>query len=257
MANATINGINLYYETHGSGGTPLLLIHGALMSSTAFAPIIPQLSKNRQVIVADLQAHGRSTDIDRPLDPQLLGDDLVALAKELGHKKLDVFGFSLGAGVALQMAVRHPELIRKAIFASSGFAKEGWHPESISSVEYLTPEMLAGTPFEKEYKEIAPHPENWPQLIDKIKKQDINAAVVTPEKIKALAMPVLLIAGDSDIIRADHMVEFFKLLGGVVPGDMVGMPKSQLAILPGTSHIGVMNQPEVPVYIEKFLAAEE
>lgn len=255
MAHATINGLNMYYEIHGEGGTPLVMIHGSLMSSTAFAQIIPQLSKKHQVIVADMQAHGRTADIDRALDCKQMADDVAALAAHLGHEKVDVFGFSMGGGIALQTAIRHPKLVRKAIIASSGYIKEGWHPEAISSVEYLTPEMLAGSPFEQEYQSIAPQPENWPQLINKIKALDIDSSQASPEQVKNLAMPVLLIAGDSDIIRADHMAKFFELLGGIVPGDMAGMPKSQLAILPGTSHIGLLSRPEIPVFIENFVDA--
>lgn len=255
MASASINDLDMYYETYGKGGTPLILIHGSLMSSDDFSPLIPELSKNRHVIVADLQGHGRTGDIDRPLDCRQMADDIAALIQYLGHKQVDVFGFSMGGGIALQLALHHPQLLRKIAIASSGFDKSGWYPEVLATVQYLEPEVLAGSPFEQAYKKLAPKPEDWPVLLKKLKELDVDSSQATPEQIKALTMPLLLIIGDSDNIRPDHMVKFFELLGGSVPGSLTGMPASQLAILPGAGHLDVMNRPEVPAFLVNFLDA--
>lgn len=242
---APVNGLNLYYEIHGSG-QPLVLLHGAMSAiGTSFAKLLPVLAKTRQVIGVDLQAHGRTADIDRPLRVEIMAEDVAALLRHLNISSADLFGYSMGAGVALETAVRFPELVRKLVTASVSFNTAGMHPGLLEGIQHLQPEHLAGTPWQEEYASIAPKPENWPTLIAKIKDMDGNLPDWPAEKIRGITAPTLLIIGDSDIIRPEHAVEMFRLLGGGVPGDNVGMPNSQLAILPGTSHVTLVDRDDL------------
>jgi pimeloyl-ACP methyl ester carboxylesterase len=244
---APVNGLDMYYEIHGAGGVPLVVIHGAFGNTGMFTELVPRLAETRQVIVMDQQAHGRTADIDRPLNVAQMADDTAALIAHLGLEQVDIFGYSMGGGIAFQLAVRHPELVRKLVIASVYTSPAGVYPEVIAGIETISPEVFAGSPMETFYKEIAPNPDDWPTLIEKIKGLGGAGGVedaysVPPEAIAAIEAPVLYIIGDSDIVRPEHAVEVFRLLGGGVSGDNVGLPTSQLAILPGTSHVGVMFQ---------------
>jgi pimeloyl-ACP methyl ester carboxylesterase len=224
----------MYYEIHGTG-RPLVLLHGAYMTIDQMGPVLPGLAESRQVIAVELQAHGHTADVDRPLTYEQMADDTAALIRHLGLGNTDVFGYSMGGGAALQLAIRHPELVRKLVAASVSYAYEGMHPELIAFFPIITPEMFAGSPFEDAYRRTAPNPDDFPNLVLKLKQLDM-----TPfdwqEGVRGIAAPTLLIAGDSDAVRLEHLVEMFRLLGGGVPGDLAGPPKSQLAILPGTTH---------------------
>jgi pimeloyl-ACP methyl ester carboxylesterase len=232
---AEVNGLNMYYEIHGTG-QPLVLLHGAYMTIDAVGEVVPALAETRQVIAVELQGHGRTADMDRPLSYELMADDVAALLRHLVIEKADVFGYSMGGGVALQVAIRHPEVVRKLVAASASYTSEGMHPELLEMIPTLTPEVFAGSPIEEAYLRIAPNPEDFPTLVAKMKRLDMQPFAWPPEDIRGIVAPTLLIVGDSDAIRLEHAVEMFRLLGGGVMGDLAGLPKSQLAVLPGTTH---------------------
>jgi len=232
---APVGELSMYYEVRGHGA-PLILLHGAYMTIDTMGPLLPGLAATRQVIAVELQGHGRTADIDRPLTYEQMADDTAALVRHLEIERADVVGYSLGGGVALQMALRHPELVRKLVLASSGFASDGMPPEALAVFETITPELFAGTPIEEAYLRTAPNPGDFPKLVEKITQLDTTPFAWPEEDIRAIAAPTLIILGDSDGVRLDHAVELFKLRGGGVMGDLAGMPASQLAVLPGTSH---------------------
>ena len=232
---AEVNGLNMYHEIHGTG-QPLVMLHGAYMTIDAMGEVVPALAETRQVIAVELQGHGRTADIDRPVSYELMADDVAALLRHLVIEKADVFGYSMGGGVALQVAIRHPEVVRNLVVASASYTSDGMHPELLEMIPTLTPEVFAGSPIEEAYLRIAPNPEDFPTLVAKIKQLDMQPFAWPPEDIRGIAAPTLLIVGDSDAIRLEHAVELFRLLGGGVMGDLAGLPKSQLAVLPGTTH---------------------
>jgi pimeloyl-ACP methyl ester carboxylesterase len=232
---AEVNGLNMYYEIHGTG-QPLILLHGAYMTIDAMGEVVPALAETRQVIAVELQGHGRTADIDRPLTYEQMADDIAALLRHLVIEKADIFGYSMGGGVAFQVAIRHPEVVRRLVIASASYTSDGMHPELLEMIPTLTPEIFAGSPIEEAYLRTAPNPDDFPTLVAKMKQLDMEPFAWPPEDIRGIAAPTLLIIGDSDAIRPEHAVELFQLLGGGVMGDLAGLPKSQLAVLPGTTH---------------------
>jgi pimeloyl-ACP methyl ester carboxylesterase len=237
---APVNGLALYYEIHGSG-QPLVLLHGAFSAiGTSFGALLPGLARSRQVIALDMQAHGRTADIDRPLSLEQMADDTAAVLQHLGIAQADIFGYSMGAGIALWVALRHPEVVRKLVLASVTFNMSGMHPGLMDGFADMKPEMMFGSPWHDEYLRIAPRPDDFATLFAKKTEMDRNIQDIPAESIAAIKAPTLLIVGDSDIVRPEHAVEMFRLLGGGVAGDMAGLPNSQLAILPGTTHVTVV-----------------
>jgi pimeloyl-ACP methyl ester carboxylesterase len=246
----------MYYESHGTG-RPLVLLHGALTTiEGSFGRMLPSLAATRQVIAVEQQAHGRTADADRPLTYEGMGADTVALLRHLGIEEADVFGYSMGAAIALDIAVRHPDLVRKLVLASPGYTREGAYPEMYEGEENLKPEDLAGTPFAEDYARTAPNPDDWPGLIEKVKQLDREFQGWTAEEIRSIRAPTLVIVGDADVIRPEHAVEIFRLLGGGVPGDLAGLPASRLAVLPGTTHITLIDRTDwLLAMIGEFLDA--
>jgi pimeloyl-ACP methyl ester carboxylesterase len=239
---ASVNGLDMYYEVHGTG-RPLVLLHGALSTTSVdFGAVLPSLAKTRQVIAVEQQAHGHTADIDRPLTTKAMAADTVALLRQLGIEQADLFGYSMGAGIALQIALEHPDLVRKLAVASAAYTLDGLHPGLLEGLEQLTPEALAGTPFEQAYAREAPKPEDWPTLVAKVKVLNSQIPEWPADAIRSIAAPTLIIIGDSDIVRPEHAVEMFRLLGGGVIGDVAGLPRSQLAVLPGTTHITLVHR---------------
>lgn len=253
MANTTaqtgyapVNGLNVYYEIHGSGGHPLVLLHGGLSATgTSFGKLLPGLAQTRQVIAVEQQGHGHTADSDRPLTYEQMASDTIALLAYTGVENADFFGYSVGGGVAMEIAIRHPELVRKLVVATPISHPDGFQPGVLAGIETITPDILAGTPFQEEYARTAPHPEDWPTLIAKTKQLDREFVGWSSEAIASIKAPTLLIAGDADIVRPEHIVELFRLLGGGVPGDNVGLPDSQLAVLPGTTHITLVERADL------------
>ncbi|WP_280234902.1 alpha/beta fold hydrolase [Nocardia cyriacigeorgica] len=246
-----VNGLDMYYEVHGQSddAPPLVLLHGALSGiGTDFGDLIPQLSKDRQVIAIEQQAHGRTADIDRPLRTEHMADDTVALLKQIGVEKADIFGYSMGAGVALDIGLRHSDMVRKSVLLSVGLSPEGLHPGVLDGITQIQPEMLHGSPFHEDYLANAPRPEDFPTLVAKVKEMDANAPTFPADAVTAMTSPTLTIIGDSDIVRPEHAVEMFRLHGGGIMGDTpAGLPDSELAVIPGASHVTVVHRPELLV----------
>jgi pimeloyl-ACP methyl ester carboxylesterase len=260
---APVNGLQMYYEVHGEGGVPLVLLHGAFSNiETDFAQLLPLLARSRQVIAVEQQGHGRTADIDRALSYEQMADDTAALLRSLGVEQADVFGYSFGGAVGLQLAVRRPELVRKLIAAGgTSYSPEGLHPEMTFGSESMTAETLAQamaeTPWRQTYDRIAPNPDGWLALTEKKLAMDRDWQGWDPAMIQAIQVPVMIVIGDSDIVRPEHAVEFFRLLGGGVPGDLTGLPRARLAVLPGTTHVTlVWEHPEwLATMVDAFLAA--
>ena len=240
---ASVNGLNMYYEIHGAG-QPLVLLHGAFSAiGTSFGALLPELAKTRQVIGFELQAHGRTADIDRRLTLEAMADDVAAAIRQLGFERADIFGYSMGAAVALHVAIRHPDVVLKLVLASVTYNMGGIHTGLMDGVGEMKPEMMHGSPWHAEYMRIAPNPDNFATLFAKKTEMDRGIQDVPAETVRAIKAPTLLIIGDSDLVRPEHAVEMFRLLGGGVFGDTpAGLPNSQLAILPGTSHVTVVSQ---------------
>jgi pimeloyl-ACP methyl ester carboxylesterase len=233
---APVNGLNMYYEIHGSG-SPLVMLHGAYGWVDGNDPLLATLAESRQVIAVEFQAHGRTADIDRPLSYEAMADDTAALMRHLNIGQADIFGYSMGGGVAIQLAVRDPELVRKLVIVSAGICTEGGHPEMWAAIETITPEVFAGSPMEEAYLRLAPDKEGFPILVNRLKQLDMEHFSWPAEDIRSITAPVLYVVGDSDAVILEHAVEVFRLLGGGVMGDLAGMPVSQFAILPGTNHM--------------------
>jgi pimeloyl-ACP methyl ester carboxylesterase len=246
QAYVAVNGLNMYYEIHGQG-QPLVLLHGAFSAvGTSFGGLIPLLAKHRQVIAFELQAHGRTADIDRPLSIEAMADDTAAAIKELGFDSVDLLGYSMGGSVALHTAIRYPAVVRKLILMSVSYSLGGIHPGLMDGLGEMKAEMMHGSPWHDEYMKIAPHPEHFATLFEKKTAMDRQIHDILAESIRDLNIPTQLIIGDSDLIRPEHGVEFFRLLGGGVFGDMPpGLPASQLAVLPGTSHVSIVDRTEL------------
>lgn len=243
MPIATVNGRDMYYEIHGAG-RPLVLLHGAFsMIETDFGAMLPSLARTRKVIGVEQQGHGRTPDVDAPLDYDRMADDTAGLLRTLKIAEADLFGYSMGGAVALRIARRHPELVGKVVFAGGAcFTPDGFYPEMLAGFDQMTPHALDSTPWHEAYVRVAPRPERWGDLVMKMKRLDTTFAGWPAEDVRAIGAPVLLIVGDSDIVRPEHVVEMFRLLGGGVAGDIHGLPRAQLAVLPGTTHVTVMRR---------------
>ncbi|WP_229391569.1 alpha/beta hydrolase [Methanosarcina sp. DH2] len=239
---ASVNGLRMYYEIHGTG-RPLVLLHGSLTTiDTSFGKFLPSLSEKGQVIAMEQQGHGRTADIDRLLTYEQMAEDAIELLRQLKIEKADFFGYSMGAAIALQIAIKHPDIVRKLVVASLAYTNEGLYPGILEGEEKMKPEDLDGSEWQKAYARIAPNPEHWHVLIAKEQQLTREFKGWTPDDIQAIKAPTLVIIGDSDIVRPEHVIEIFRLLGGGVAGDLVGLPRSQLAVLPGTTHVTLVDR---------------
>jgi pimeloyl-ACP methyl ester carboxylesterase len=238
---AVVNGLKMYYEIYGKG-QPIVVLHGAYMTINLMGKIVPELAKSRQVIAVELQGHGHTADIDRPLSYENMADDVAALLKHLKLNQADLFGYSMGGGVALQVAIRHPKLVRKLVVASATYKSDGLYPQVLEGIAQITPEAFAGSPVEAEYLRTAPNPRDWSKLIEKLKRLDQDLQHWSVKALQSITAPTLLFIGDADVVRPEHTLELFRLLGGGVPGDYLGIPKAQLAVLPGTTHLTILER---------------
>jgi len=232
---APVGELRMYYEIHGSG-PPLILLPGAYMTIDMMGPLLAGLAQTRQVIAVEQQGHGRTADIDRPLTYEQMADDTAGLMRHLEIDEADVVGYSMGGGIGLQLAIRHPALVRKLVLGSTSFTSEGMPAVALEMFPSITPEMFAGTPIEEAYLRTAPNPGDFAKLVDKLKQLDTTAFAWPEQDIRGIRAPTLIVLGDSDGIRLEHAVELFRLRGGGVMGDLEGLPASQLAVLPGTTH---------------------
>ncbi len=254
---ADVNGIKLYHEVHGAG-RPLILLHGGLGSGEMFGPNLPALAERRQVIAVDLQGHGRTADIDRPLGVELMAGDIAALIEHLKLERPDIMGYSLGGGVALWTAILHPEMVRKLVIVSTNIRRSAFYPEMLAAqgqVSAAGAEGMKQTPMYALYASVAPRPEDWPRLLDKIgeaMKKDFDFS----EEIAGIKATTLVVAGDADIFPPAHAVEMFGLLGGGKRDggwDGSGRPDSRLAILPGLTHYTIFKSPALTAAVVPFL----
>ena len=258
---ADVNGINLYYETHGSG-RPLILLHGGLGSGEMFGSILPALAANHKVILVDLQGHGRTADIDRPLSIELMADDIAALITHLGLDKPDVFGYSLGGGVAFFTVARHPELVGKAVIVSANIRRSAIYPEMLAQQEQVGPEaaeFMKQTPMYELYQRVAPRPEDFPKLLGKI-GQAMSKDFDFTDLVRGLKVPTLIACGDADMAPPSHYVEIFELLGGGQrDGGWMGEGRPAgghaLAIIPNRTHYDVFASPVLVAAALEFLDA--
>jgi pimeloyl-ACP methyl ester carboxylesterase len=260
---AHVNGIDLYFETHGAG-RPLILLHGGLGSGEMFGPVLPALAEHHQVITVDLQGHGRTADIDRPIDIRLMADDIAALIEHLGLDKPDLVGYSLGGGVAFLTAVRHPASVGRLVVASANIRSDAIYPEMRAQqgqVNAAAAEFMKDTPMYELYQRVAPRPEDFPRLLDKMGEAMAKDFDFT-EEVRGLQMPTLIVAADADMAPPSHYVEVFRLLdGGLRDGGWMGegRPKGghALAILPGLTHYNVFSSPLFVAVTLAFLDQEQ
>ena len=251
-----INGMQMYYEVSGTGD-PLVVLHGAYMNIPTMGTIIPKLAKTHRVYAVELQGHGRTTDSDRPITYPNLADDVAAFMDAVGLRRADVFGYSMGAVVGLQLAIRHPAKVNKLVAASVAYDVEGWQPVFKDFIPQMTVEMILEMPFAKEYPKLAANPKGFPELARKLIALE-KEPMAWGNEVKALKTPVLIIAGDADVSTLEHSVAMFRLLGGGVMGDMgKPLPASRLAVMPATAHTAVITQPDMlHSFIEPFLKGQ-
>ncbi len=256
---ARVNGLDAYYEIHGTG-EPLVLLHGGVGAIEMFGEVLALLAEDRQVVAVDLQAHGRTADVDRSMSYEAMADDVAALIAHLELDEASVMGYSLGGGVALQTAIRHPGAVRKLVVVSTPFRRDGWYPEVLAGMEQMGPEAtepMKGTPMYGLYSSMAPRPEDWPVLLTKLGRllrQDYDWS----EEVKQIEAPVMIVVGDADSVRTAHAVEFFELLGGGradAGWDGSGMSGARLAILPATTHYDIFSSPALASAVTPFLDA--
>jgi len=251
---APVNGLNLYYEIHGAG-EPLILIHGGVVGITMFGSNLDALSQNRQVIAVELQGHGHTADIDRPLSYEAMADDIYGLMKFLSIEHADVMGYSLGGGVALQTAIRHPQSVRKLVVVSAPFKRDGFYPEVLAAMAQMGPAAAAGMK-QSPLSQLYPNG-NWAVLFTKLGdllRKDYDWS----KEVAAIKAPTLLVFADADAVRPAHIVEFFGLLGGGLKDaglDGSGRPVAELAILPGLTHYNISSSPALATAVSPFLDA--
>jgi pimeloyl-ACP methyl ester carboxylesterase len=238
---ADVNGLKMYYEVYGKG-KPIVLLHGSYMNIPMnWSHIIPLLTKDRKVIVAEMQGHGRTRDISREFSYEGMADDVSGLLKHLKIESSDILGYSMGGGVAFQVAVRHPEQVRRLVVLSGTYAHDGWWPEVEASFATFTPEMFIGTPIQKQYDSLGNDPAHFPEFVEKVISIDLKPYDWSKE-VKNIQAPIFMAIGDADGVRYEHALELFRAKGGGKMGDIDGLPQSRLAIIPGTTHIGMMQR---------------
>ncbi len=236
------DGINMYYETHGTGGTPLVLIHGSFGSTSTFNEILPIISTSRQVIAIDMQGHGRTNDTDRPFSYVNFATDISKLLTHLQIVKADVLGYSLGGTVALQFGILFPNQTNKIVVISSTFKFDGWSKDVQDELKSLTPEFFYNTPIQAEYLKLSPHPEKFDDFVRKLAAFDSQPFNLGEQNIQNMSAPLLLLMGDNDGVNLEASVELYKLAGGGIFGDANGLPASELAIVPNTTHVSLISE---------------
>jgi pimeloyl-ACP methyl ester carboxylesterase len=238
-----VGALDLYYERHGEG-PPLVLLHGAFGTiESCFADLLPALARHFDVVAVEMQGHGRTRDVARPLSYEEMAADTAAFLEALDISRAHVVGYSMGGAIGLELALDRPELVDHLVFAGgAAFDPEGEYPELKASFESFDPHQLDGSRWHEAYRRVAPDPVAWTSLVVKVNELDRAGHSWPRERLAGVQVPTLLINGDADIVRPEHVVEMFRLLGGGVPGDLVGLPRSQLAVLPGTTHEGLLDR---------------
>jgi pimeloyl-ACP methyl ester carboxylesterase len=249
---AKVNGLEMYYEVHAGpeagAERPLVLLHGGVLTiDLSFSAVLPALARSRRVVAVEFQAHGRTADIDRDISVEGLASDVVALLDELGIQQADLFGFSLGGLTALEVAVRHPERVGRLVLGSTPFTQDGYHDE-IRTPDFTSPRMPGQADFEQmseAYARIAPHPERFQELLAKSTAAATAALPWTPDDLRGLTAPTLLVIGDTDFVRIEHAAEMHRLI-----------PGSELAVLPATTHMQLTRRTSLLLpLLDEFLDA--
>lgn len=255
---APVNGLKMYYEIHGKG-EPVVLLHGSYMTLTNFnwPEMIEALSRSRKVIAVEMQGHGRTADIDRDFSYANLSDDIAALLDHLEIERADIIGYSMGGGVAMQMAIRHPQKVRKVVSISAVFRDDGWVQEALDAYQGITADAFKGSPIEADYKRLSPTPNQFATFVKRVISMDLKPYDFGAEKLKATQAPILFIHGDADGVRLDHIAEMFRLKGGEIMGDLRPRGESRLAVLPNTTHVTLMQKIDIIApMIDDFLNAK-
>lgn len=254
---APVNGLKMYYEVHGSGA-PVVLLHGSFMTiPNNWARWIGELSKTRKVIALEMQGHGRTADIKRDFSHENLADDVAALLDYLKIPSADLIGYSMGGGVAMQVAIRHPKKVGRVVSISAVFRHDGWVKEALDAFPQMTSEAFKGSPIEADYKKLSPTPDEFPNFIKRAIAMDVKPYDFGADKLKATRAPMFFIHGDADGVRLEHISEMFRLKGGEIFGDMRPRSASRLAILPDTTHVTLMERVSVIVpMVNDFLDAK-
>ena len=264
---ADVNGLKMYFEVYlptgqaGGNGKPIVLLHGSYMNIPLnWQHIIPLLAKDRKVIVAEMQGHGRTKDISREFSYEGMADDVSGLLKHLKIDSADILGYSMGGGVAFQVAVRHPGQVRRLVILSGTYAHDGWWPEVEAMYSTFTADMFNGTPIKKQYDSLGNDPARFPEYVKKVISIDLKPYDWSKD-VKKIQAPMFIAIGDVDGVRYEHVLELFRAKGGGKMGDLNGLPKSRLAILPSTTHIGMMQRtdwlmPMITDFLDSDLNAE-
>lgn len=255
---APVNGVEMYYEIHGnSSGRPLVLLHGSFMSIPGnWTGWIDELAKTRRVIAVEMQGHGRTRDIDRDFGYDTLADDIAALLDHLEIPQADLLGYSMGGGVAMQVAIRHPAKVGRVVSVSAVFRYDGWVQEVLDVYPHLTADMFTGSPIEADYKRLSPTPDEFPTFVRRVIAMDLKPYDFGADRLAATAAPFFFIHGDADGVRLDHIAEMFRLKGDEIMGDLRPRSESQLAVLPNTTHITLMEKAAVIIpMVNAFLDA--
>jgi len=252
---APVNGLKMYYEIHGNG-KPIVLIHGSFMTIPMWKQIIPLFAKTRQVIVMELQGHGRTADIERDVSFEGMADDVSELLKFLKIDSADILGYSMGGGVAFQMGIRHPGQVRKLIITSGVYKHDGWWPAPEKAFAGFNAAMFKNTPIEAQYDSLAPDPKHFPEFIKRVASINLKPYDWT-QQVRQMKAPVLIMLGDADGVRYEHALELFRMKGGGKMAEFGGMSDSRLAIFPGTTHWQMIDRLDwlVPI-VNEFLDAK-
>jgi len=260
---APVNGIELYYEIHGSG-KPLVLLHGGFMALEMFGPVLAALAKGRQVIAVDLQGHGRTLPFDRPMTFANLATDVAELIGWLGHDKADVMGYSMGALTALRLAIDHPAVLDRLIVTSAPYAFAGWHDynqqgmKGMAAAPEQSVEPMRQTPMYELYQTLMPNAEaNWARTVAQTSAM-VGADFDWSASIPGITAPTMLVYADWDAVRTAHAAAFFELLGGGqqdAQWDRSGMNRNRLAIIPDATHYSIGTDPRLAATAAAFLDA--
>ena len=251
-----INGLSLYHEVYGELGgsstSPLLLIPGAFMATDSMRAWVSAFARDRTVIVFDQQGHGRTPDAPRAMSYEQFADDAAALLRALEVERADVMGYSQGGGVALQLAVRHPQLVDKLVSLSATCRQDGWYPSVLQALEGLSATAFAGSPVEKAFREHTPDPTAFDAYVEKMRVLNFEDQNISDAQMRSISARTMVIVGDADGVRPEHALEMFKLRGGgdedaAASGMLQDVPAARLVILPATSHIGISGQSAVLV----------
>lgn len=254
---APVNGLKMYYEVHGSG-EPVVLLHGAFMTIPSnWEGWIGELSKTRKVIAVEMQGHGRTADIPRELSNEHHADDVAALLEYLGLPRADLIGYSMGGGVAMHVAVRHPNQVRRVVVISSVFRRDGMTQEGIDALSELTAEVFKDSPLETEYQRLSPTPDQFSKFVERMVAANSKSNDLSADQLQSTTAPMFFIHGDADGIRLQHVAEMFRLKGGEIHGDLRPRSASRLAIVPNTTHVTLMQHVSIIVpMVNDFLDAK-